>query len=196
MVSIEKAFNDANGKNGMHICIIGAPVVVGPRNPMFDSLMKGDPYPMLESSASFLSIENFTFAVTNAEEKLNARDCTKNKLAGRKLYLKGEAMSYKAILSLPSWHKNIHGLSPFVFRAIIKINMMCASLFNWTSFGPDCTTFLLDIMKSQNCDVISEEAVQESYAAIDMGPLNPPIVEYIKQIVEKHNAKELMVATC
>ena len=185
---IEKTFKDANGKNGMHTCIIALPYIIGPKSEMFDSIMKGDPYPMLENSASFLSIENTTFAIANAEEKLNIRDGTKNKLAGRKLYLNGEVMSLKTFLNLPSWSQKTQGMSPFVFRAIVKINMMCASLFNWAPFGPEITTFMLELMEYDI--VISEEAVRESYAAIDMGPLNPPMVEYIKQIVEKHNAKE------
>ena len=188
IAAIEKTFKDANGENGMHTCIIALTYIIGPKSEIFNSIMKGDPYPMLENSSSFLSVENTTFAIANAEEKLNTRDGTKNKLAGRKLYLDGEVMSWKTFLNLPSWPKKTPGMSPFVFRAIVKINMICVSLFNWAPFGPDITTFMLELMEFDH--VISEEAVRESYAVIDMGPLNPPMVEYIKQIVEKHNAKE------
>ena len=189
--AMEKAFNEANGKNCIQTCIIALPVVIGPNCERFDSLIRGDPWPQFKNIiVSFLSIENTTFAIANAEEKLNVRDGTKNQLAGRKLYLKGEAMSANEFANLPSWPQKIPGINLFVFRAIIKINMMCVSLFNWAPFGPDVNPLLLGLFECADDSHISEEAVRESYAVINMGPLNPPMVEYIKQLVEKHNAKE------
>ena len=126
--AMEKAFNEANGKNCMHTCIIALPVVIGPNCERFDSLIRGDPWPQFKSIMSFLSIENTTFAIANAEEKLNVRDGAKNQLAERKLYLKGEAMSFNEFVNLPSWLQKIPGINPIVFRTIVKINMMCASL--------------------------------------------------------------------
>ena len=188
-VAMEKAFNEANGKNCMHTCIIALPTVIGPNYERFDSLIRGDPWPQFKNMMSFLSIENTTFAIANAEEKLSVQDGTKNQLAGRKLYLKGEVMSPNEFINLPSWPQKIPGINPFVFRAIVKINMMCVGLFNWAPFGPDVNPLWLGLSE---CDItyIPEEVVRESYAVIDMGPLNPPMIEYIKQIVEKHNAKE------
>ena len=183
----EKMVLDAND-NGLRTCSIAPPCVFGLQSDLLSDLMETKSFVDIDNMPiSFVSVEYACLALVNAEKKL-ADPNTTHEIAGKAFRFQGELMSWKKFLSLPAWPMKIQLTSHFVMSAMIKINMICYKFFSWAPFGSHLVTGLLDILGV--VEILSEEESQKAYKVLEIGPPNPPMNEYIKQIFEEFKAKK------
>jgi hypothetical protein len=186
----EKDIIAANGEDGLQTCAIGPTNIIGLNSPIVDMILSGEmkSFPMSDAlPISFMPVEYLVAALVNAEEKLAGGTDVSN-IAGKMLPLRGEHMSWRALLTLPGWPSKISETSPFVMGCVIKLNSICATLFNKAPFGADVTPGIIELLEYIEDDV-PEEDVQETYTALGVGPPHPPFAEYIPQLVENYKAK-------
>ena len=184
----EKDIIEANDSNGLKTCVISPTNIIGLNSPFLDGLISGQlkSLPMVDKlPTSFMPAEYLASALVNAEQKLNAQE---NEVVGKLLLLRGEPMSWKTFLTLPGWPQKISDTPRFVMNAMIRINSICATLFSWAPFGADLVPGLFDLLGFVETDV-SEEKIQDVYRILDVGPPNPPMAEYVKELVEKYKSK-------
>ena len=187
----EKEILEANGEDGVQTCAIAPPNVLGLNSPFFDSLISGKmtSCPMVDKKpVSFMPVEYLSSALVNAEEKL-ATPSTAASVAGKVFPLRGEVMSWKDLYTLPGWTQKISDTPRYMLNAIVKVNIICASLFRWAPFGSDLRHGVMEIM-----DIVeqekSKEEIQEVYEVLGVGPPHPPIADYVKQLVQEYKKQQ------
>ncbi len=186
----EKDIIDANGEEGIQTSAICPTNILGLNSPFIDKLVSGEisSFPISDTMPnSFMPVEYLACAIVNAERKL-ADPSTSKEIAGKKFNLRGERMSWKTLLSLPSWSHKISDISRFLLYVLVKINVVCAALFQRAPFGADMCPAIFEFFNFVE-EAVSEEEVQEVYRVLEVGPPHPPINEYIEQMVQRCKAK-------
>ncbi len=187
----EKDIVDANGEDGIQTCAIGPTNILGPNSTFIDRLVSGEmtSCPMIDKKPiSFMPVEYLASALVNAEEKL-ATPATAASIAGKVLQLRGEPMTWKGLLTLPGWSQKISDTPRYVMSVLLKVNMICATLFKRAPFGTDFTPGILEMLDVVEEDV-SEEEIQEVYNVLGVGPPHPPIADYVKQLVQQYKERK------
>ena len=190
-LAAEKDILDANGEDGLHTCAVAPTNILGPNSSLLDPLLSGEmtSFPMSEvMPVSFMPVEYLASALVNAEEKLSSPDSI-GSLAGKYLPLRGEPMTWKALLTLPDWPQKISNTSRYTLRALVKVNSICVTLFQRAPFGADLCSGIMEIVDCIEEDT-PEEVIQETYKVLGVGPPHPPIAEYVKQLVQEYNDKK------
>lgn len=186
----EKEFAAANGEDGLNTCVIGPSNILGLNNPFLDPLLSGQMkyFPMSDKMPiSFMPVEYLATALVNAENKL-ANPTTREEVAGKVLQFRGEPMSWKDLFSLQGWPHKISHAPSYIMYVLIKVNVICATLFQWAPFGPDLAPGVIEILDVVE-EEMSEEEAQEAYNILEVGPPNPPIAEYIELLVKRYNER-------
>ena len=192
-IESEDDYVAANGVDGLNSCVVSPCNIVGLHGPTFDPLISGETtsFPMSDKMPiSFMPVEYLATALVNAMDKL-ANPATRKEVAGKVFPLRGEPMSWKNMLSLPGWPKKISPVNPFIFKAIIKINVMCAKWLQWAPFGPSLTPIIGEIVETVE-EEMSEEEVQKAYDTLGVRLPNPPLAEYIEILVSRYNAEKIV----
>ena len=187
----EKDFAAANGEDGLNTCVVGPCNIIGLNSSLLDPLLSGQTksFPISDKMPlSFMPVEYLATALVNAEKKL-ANPTTREEIAGKVLQFRGEPMSWKELLSLPSWPQKISKTPCFVLYTLTKINSICATLFQWAPFGPDLAPGIMEILDMVEEEMTKEE-IQEVYSLLEVGPPNPPMAEYIELLVKKQQQQQ------
>lgn len=187
----EKEILDANDEGSVQTCAIGPPNILGPRSPFIGELVSGKmtSCPMVDKKpVSFMPVEYLASALVNAEEKLATPELAAS-IAGKSLQLRGEPMTWKELLTLPGWPQKISDTPRYVMKTLIKVNVICATLFQWAPFGADLYPGILFILEAVEID-LSDEEVKEVYELLGVGPPHPPTADYVKQMVQQYKEKE------
>ncbi|XP_064405246.1 sterol-4-alpha-carboxylate 3-dehydrogenase, decarboxylating-like [Halichondria panicea] len=185
----EDSFVKANGKDGLRTCAIGPGNIIGINSPFIDMLLSGKmtSSPMNDLlPVSFAPAEYVAKALVNAEIKLAAGD---EAISGKIIKLRGEVMTWRKFFNLSSWPKKISETPSWVLTPLIRINMLCAAVFNKAPFGPDLSAALTDIMAFVEEDLEDIE-IQKAYQDLDVGPPVPPMEAYVRELVERYKEKK------
>ena len=186
---VEENFLKANGVDGLRTCIVAAGNIAGMNSPFIDPILSGKmtSSPMNDNlPVSFAPVEYVSRALVNAERKLAAGD---EGVRGRLFKLRGEVMSWRQFFSLSSWPKKISEVPTWVLTPLIRINVVCASLFKRAPFGPDLTPVLADLLTFVEDDMEDGE-VERTYSDLEVGPPGPPMEEYVRELVERYKQRE------
>ena len=191
LIKSEEEIAAANGNDGLHTCVIGPSNILGKNSNFFDQLLTGKMTSMPMSPVmpvSFMPAEYLAKALVNAEAKLSD-PTTVEEVGGRIFQLRGEPMSWVDLLTLKEWPHRISKAPTFVMSMMVKLNVVCATLFRWAPFGADLAPYVMDIMEAVE-EAIPEEEVQETYKVLGIGPPDPPMREYIQSLAERYKKKE------
>lgn len=185
----EDMFVKANDKDGLRTCAIGPGNIVGINSPFVDMLLSGKMtyFPMNDGCpVSFAPVEYIGRALVNAETKLALGD---EAVAGKIFKLRGEVMSWRQFFSLPTWPKKISDTPSWVFTPLIRINVLCAAVFNKAPFGPDLFAGIMDMITFVEEDV-EEKDIQKTYKDLEIGPPVLSMEAYVEEIVEKYKQEQ------
>ncbi len=174
---------EADGKEGMHTCVVSLAQVVGLRMNFWKMAVEGkaNSFPMLEHRATFLPVEYAAKAVVSAEQKLAAGAAG---VRGERLPIVGEVLSLKKFLSLPTWPHKFTNISMSTLQAMAWLNVLLARGFGWAPMGHEVSPALLSMFS------LAEEEVDGSstYELLEIPP--PPSMEgYVKEMAEKCEEK-------
>ena len=187
----EKKFLKANGEDGLKTCAIGPPNIVGSYNPWFDPLISGKMTSALMSDYmpnSFIPVEHVARALVNAERKL-ASDQS-DEVAGNYFPIQGEAMSWKTLLSLPSWPSKISEAPAWMISLIAQLNVLCVKCFGRAPFGSDLCPGILAFIDGFEGLEVDKSEYAEAQKVLEIGPSAPPMEEYIKELVDRYQARK------
>ena len=187
----EKKFLKANGEDGLKTCAIGPPNIVGSNNVLFDPLISGKMTSALMSDTmpnSFTPVEYVARALVNAERKL-ASDQS-DEVAGKYFPIQGEAMSWKTLLSLPSWPNKISEAPAWMISLIAQLNVLCVKCFRKAPFGSDLCPGILAFIDGFEGLEDDESEYAEAQKVLEIGPSAPPMEEYIKELVDRYQARK------
>lgn len=189
--SSEEDFIAANDEDGMHTCAVGPSNILGANSSFLNQLVSGEmkSCPMSDlMPTSFMPVEYLSTALVNAEEILTTPS-TAGSIAGKALQLRGEPMTWKAVFTLPGWSQKISPTPRYVLYSLVKLNMICATLFCWAPFGQDLVPGILEIMEVCE-EELTEEEVQHTYKVLGVGPPHPPVAEYVEKLVQEYKDKQ------
>lgn len=191
----EKDFINADSggeeEGGMRTCAVCPSNILGSNSSFLDGLVSGQmtSSPMSDvAPTSFMPVEYLCKALVNAEEIL-ATPSTAGQIAGKALQLRGESMTWRDLLTLPGWPKKISPTPAYMMSGLVRLNVLCATLFRWAPFGPDLAPGLLELMEVAEED-LSEEEVQQTYRLLGVGPPHPPVAEYVQKLVQDYKDKQ------
>ena len=122
----------------------------------------------------------------NAERKL-ASDQS-DEVAGNYFLIQGEAMSWKTLLSLPSWPRKISEAPAWMISLIAQLNVLCVKCFGKAPFGSDLCPGILAFIDGFEELEDDESEYAEAQKVLEIGQSAPPMEEYIKELVERYLA--------
>jgi len=179
----QKYVLEANGKEGMHTCVICPGNIVGLRSDFFDPLISGKMkwFPMLDNRFTFLPVEHLAKAIANAEQKL-ASGC--EGIGGKSLPIVGEAMSFKQFLSLPTWPHKFSSVPIWLLKLMANLNVLCAKLSGRAPFGAELCPTIASFFS------LEEEEV-DCTTTNELLEMEPPLSmeEYVAELVKRYNAQ-------
>ena len=185
----EENFVKANGTDGLHTCAVAPGNIIGMNSPFIDAILssKMTSSPMSDNlPVSFAPAEYVSRALVNAERKLAASD---EAVRGKLFKLRGEVMSWRQFFSLSSWPKKISEAPAWILIPLIRINMVCASLFKRAPFGPDLSPALNDLLTFVEDD-LEEGEMERVYSVLEVGPPGPSMEEYVRELVERYKQRK------
>lgn len=185
----EVNFIKENGIDGLRTCVVSPGNIVGLNSPLCDMLASGQltSSPMSDClPVSFSPVEYVAKALVNAENKLADGD---KEIGGKIIPLRGEVLTWRQFLTLPGWPKKVSPSSRWIMSVLIKINVFCATVFKKAPFGPYLSAALMEIESFTEPD-LGESEYANAYDLLEVGPPDPPMDQYVKEIVEKCNKQK------
>ncbi len=157
LIQAEQTIISADGKNGLHTCVLGFGHIYG-LNAFHESILKGKltHFPLSQHQAQCIPVWYAADAAIKAEQKLTDNF---ELLCGKYVPVTGSTCTFKELFTIRQWGVEIKDMSMKILKFMANFNVMVGTVTGYAPFGGDlcpaiCSFFDLDIEEFDSENVL------------------------------------------